>query len=91
MKYWISLIIRFASVFYGLYGHSLLYTSRLRQSFQGISTIFYDLVTILKKQLTLKWRWRTYVDAALVFNLNIDNRSQFQEKQKVFEEREEYQ
>ena len=49
------------------------------------------LVTILKQQVTLKWRWRIDVDAGLVFILNIDTRSQFQEKQKVFEEREEYQ
>ena len=40
-------------------------------------------VTILKLQVTLKWRWRTDVNAGLVFILNIDARSQFQEKQKV--------
>ena len=40
-------------------------------------------VTNLKKQATLKWRWRIDVDAGLVFILNIDTRSQFQEKRKV--------
>ena len=41
------------------------------------------LVTILKKQATSNWRWRIDVDAGLVFILNIDTRSQFQEKRKV--------
>ena len=40
-------------------------------------------VTILKQQVTLKWRWRIDVDAGFVFILNIDTRSQFQEKQNV--------
>ena len=48
-------------------------------------------VTILKQQVTLKWIWRIDVDAGLLFILNIDTRSQFQENQKVFEEREEHQ
>ena len=40
-------------------------------------------VAILKKQVTLKWRWKIDVDAGLVFILNIDTRSQFKEKRKV--------
>ena len=47
-------------------------------------------VTSLKQEVTWKWRWRIDVDAGLVFILNIDTGSQFQEKQKVFEEREEH-
>ena len=39
------------------------------------------VVTILKKQATS--RWRIDVNAGLVFILNIDTRSQFQEKRKV--------
>ena len=40
-------------------------------------------VTIFKKQVTSKWRWKIDVDAGLVFILNIDTRSQFPEKRKV--------
>ena len=45
--------------------------------------LVYTCVTILKKQVTSKWRWKIDVDAGLVFILNIDTRSQFPEKRKV--------
>ena len=47
----------------------------------GIS--LYMGVTILKKQVISKWRWKIDVDAGLVFILNIDTRPQIPEKRKV--------
>ena len=44
---------------------------------------FFYMSRFSKQQVTLKSRWRIDVDAGLVFILNIDTRSQFQEKQKV--------
>ena len=42
-------------------------------------------VTILKQQVTLKWRWIIDVDVGFVFILNIDTRHSLKKSKKLFE------